>query len=75
VGELRYWVLPFPAKKEEGTMNKYHQLTREERYNITSLRMAGFSQAEIARRIGRSASTICRELQRNRTTHDGLYRA
>jgi IS30 family transposase len=75
VGELRYLVLPFPAKKEEGTMNKYHQLTREERYNITGLRIAGFSQAEIARQMRRSPSTICRELQRNRTTHDGMYRA
>lgn len=56
-------------------MNKYHQLTREERYTITGLRLAGFSQAEIARHMGRSPSTICRELQRNRTTHDGMYRA
>lgn len=56
-------------------MNKYHQLTREERYIITGLRMAGYSQVEIARQMGRSPSTICRELQRNRTTHDGLYRA
>lgn len=56
-------------------MNKYHQLTREERYTITGLRIAGFSQAEIARHMGRSPSTICRELQRNRTTHDGMYRA
>lgn len=56
-------------------MNKYHQLTREERYSITGLRLAGFSQAEIARQMGRSPSTISRELQRNRTTHDGHYRA
>lgn len=56
-------------------MNKYHQLTREERYIITGLRVAGFSQAEIARRMGRSPSTLCRELQRNRTRHDGMYRA
>lgn len=56
-------------------MNKYHQLTREERYNITGLRIAGFSQAEIARQMGRSPSTISRELRRNRTHHDGFYRA
>lgn len=56
-------------------MNKYHQLTREERYIITGLRIAGCSQAEIARHMGRSPSTISRELKRNRTTHDGMYRA
>lgn len=56
-------------------MNKYHQLTQDERYTITGLRLAGFSQAEIARRMGRSPSTISRELRRNRTRHDGFYRA
>jgi IS30 family transposase len=56
-------------------MNKYHQLTRTERYDITRLLRAGLSQAEIAREMGRSPSTISRELHRNRTTHDGHYRA
>lgn len=56
-------------------MNKYHQLTREERYRITGLRLAGFSQAQIAQQMGRAASTISRELRRNRTHHDGHYRA
>ncbi|GAA5162183.1 hypothetical protein GCM10025770_12620 [Viridibacterium curvum] len=56
-------------------MNKYHQLTREERYCITGLQSAGLSQAAIARHMGRAASTISRELRRNRTTHDGRYRA
>lgn len=56
-------------------MNKYHQLTREERYSITGLQRVGFSQAEIARQMGRSPSTISRELRRNSTTHDGRYRA
>lgn len=56
-------------------MNKYHQLTRTERYNITALMRAGLSQAEVAREMGRSPSTISRELRRNRTTHDGHYRA
>ena len=56
-------------------MNKYHQLTREERYRITCLMGMGLSQAEVAQRMGRSPSTISRELRRNRTTHDGHYRA
>ncbi|PLK50147.1 IS30 family transposase [Uliginosibacterium sp. TH139] len=56
-------------------MNKYHQLTREERYSITGLQRVGLSQAEIARQMGRSPSTISRELRRNSTTHDGRYRA
>lgn len=54
---------------------RYHQLTQEERYLITALMRSGCSQAEVAREMGRSASTISRELGRNRTTHDGGYRA
>jgi IS30 family transposase len=56
-------------------MNSYHQLTQEERYAIAGLCMAGHSQAEIARCLGRSPSTICREFHRNLTHHDGNYRA
>ena len=56
-------------------MNKYHQLTQDERYLITGLKGMGLSQAEVAHRMGRSPSTISRELRRNRTTHDGNYRA
>jgi transposase, IS30 family len=56
-------------------MNKYHQLTQEERYRITAHRMAGCTQAEIARLLQRHPSTIGRELRRNATRHDGDYRA
>ena len=56
-------------------MSKYHQLTQEERFRITAHRMAGCSQAEIARLLGRHRSTISRELRRNATRHDGDYRA
>uniref|UniRef100_UPI0003800B8C helix-turn-helix domain-containing protein n=1 Tax=Aromatoleum toluclasticum TaxID=92003 RepID=UPI0003800B8C len=48
------------------TMHKYHQLTQEERYSMTALMRSGCSQAEIARELGRSPSTISRELQGNR---------
>jgi transposase, IS30 family len=54
---------------------KYHQLTHEERYSITALLRIGCSQAEIAVELGRSPSTISRELRRNVTRHDGFYRA
>src|SRR6266851_409997 len=53
----------------------YHQLTQEERYLSTAQSMCGFSPAQIARSIGRHRSTICRELRRNATHHDGKYRA
>ena len=56
-------------------MNSYHQLTQDERYAIAGLAMARYSQADIARSLGRSPSTIGRELVRNATHHDGEYRA
>jgi len=56
-------------------MLTYHQLTQEERYRITALRMCGCSRAEVARQLHRHPSTIGRELRRNRTTHDAEYRA
>ena len=56
-------------------MRRYHQLTQEERYRITAHRMAGCSQAQIARLLERHPSTIGREVRRNATRHDGDYRA
>lgn len=56
-------------------MNQYHQLTQEERYSISGLRRAGYSQAQIAEHLGRLPSTISREVRRNRTHRDGRYRA
>ncbi|WP_387440557.1 helix-turn-helix domain-containing protein, partial [Photorhabdus sp. RM105S] len=43
----------------------YTQLTETERYQISSLREAGFSQLFIAESLKRSPSTISRELKRN----------
>lgn len=43
----------------------YTHLTEDERYQIYESLAANVSQAAIARLLGRSASTICRELQRN----------
>lgn len=52
---------------------RYHQLTSEERYALSALRRQRFSQAAIARALGRHPSTIGRELKRN-SRKDGGYR-
>ena len=44
----------------------YKHLTEEERYQIDDLKREGLSQNKIAKRIGRSPSTLSRELNRNR---------
>lgn len=53
---------------------RYHQLTSEERYMISALRMQGHNQSEIARNLGRHRSTISREIKRNRSRWDNCYR-
>jgi transposase, IS30 family len=50
---------------------KYRQITREERYIIAAMRKDGKSTADIAKSIGKSRSTIYRELQRNLGTSWG----
>ena len=41
----------------------YNQLTEHERYQIYILKKEGLSPSEIARALGRSPSTITRELK------------
>jgi IS30 family transposase len=48
-------------------------LDREERYEIARLREAGLSVRQVAARMGRSPSTICRELARNADPRTGGY--
>ena len=45
---------------------KYHHLTTDERCKIYTLKSTGKKQNEIAKYLNVSASTICRELKRNR---------
>ena len=52
---------------------KYHQITTEERYTISVLKKQGVSYSAIARELGRSPSTISREIKRN--IADYSYRA
>jgi len=47
-------------------MRHYTQLTQEERYQIDALMKAGHSLSEIACLLGRSKSTISREVRRNK---------
>jgi len=52
----------------------YHQLTQEERYFISTRMRSGVSLRAIAKEMGRSASTLSREVARNATRYDGAYR-
>jgi transposase, IS30 family len=75
--ELRcyYGTPPFSAKKGDSYLRSYTQLSQDERYHITELRISRRSKAEIARALTRSPSTISRELERNKKLIDGKYRA
>jgi IS30 family transposase len=52
----------------------YHQITSDERYWISALRMQGLNQAQIARALGRHRSSISREFKRNSSGWDSGYR-
>jgi IS30 family transposase len=52
----------------------YHQLTYRERYLIGQHKSSGESLRAIGKMLGRSASTVSRELRRNATSSDGRYR-
>ena len=53
---------------------RYHQLTSEERYALSTLRKQGLNQSQIARALGRHRSTISRELRRNARQKSTWYR-
>jgi IS30 family transposase len=52
----------------------YRQITSGERYTLAALHTQGFSQAAIARELGKHPSSISRELKRNSARFDGCYR-
>ena len=52
---------------------KYKQVTSEERYTIYTLRKQGMNKSQIAKCLGRSRSTISRELKRNARPNHGAY--
>jgi transposase, IS30 family len=54
-----------------GTIYSARYLDREERYELARLREAGCSVREVARRMGRSPSTVSRELARNAAPRGG----
>jgi transposase, IS30 family len=58
-----------PRRRVEGQRSDRY-LSLIERQRIATLRYQGLSMREIARRLGRSPSTISRELRRNTAEHD-----
>ena len=57
-------------------MKKYKQLSPAQRYTIQCLLREGHTQKQVAKAIGKSESTISRELNRNinkRGKHAGVY--
>src|SRR5579862_1999180 len=62
-----------PVRVAEAVRGKRY-LSQFERQRIATLRGQGLGVREIGRRLGRSPSTICRELHRNVLPHDaGVY--
>jgi IS30 family transposase len=55
---------------------RYHQITLTERYTLATLRkqVPALTVAEIARLMGRHRSTIAREIARNSSRRDHVYR-
>jgi len=51
----------------------YAHLSRDDRYVIAHLRIVGWTMREIGRRVGRSASTVSRELKRNGPPADATW--
>jgi IS30 family transposase len=56
-----------------GVIYSARYLDREERYELARLRELGLSVRAVAARMGRSPSTICRELARNADPRTGRY--
>src|SRR5919204_5432357 len=64
---------PGGVYRPPGTSYSERYLGREERYELARLLEAGLSLRAIAARMGRNASTVSRELARNRDPRTGGY--
>ena len=62
---LNVKISTFKSNQRKRVNKMYKHLTQEERYHISALKQAKFSQKYIAYEIGVSESTISRELKRN----------
>jgi transposase, IS30 family len=70
-GKRRHYPPVINVRKRE-ISSRY--LSEDERVRIADLRRAGHGVREIAQEMGRSPSTISRELRRNRDSDSGSYR-
>jgi IS30 family transposase len=64
---VRLWRAESVRVSQPSTADSGRYLDREERYEIARLKEAEWSIRDIARKLGRAASTISRELRRNRS--------
>lgn len=61
----QFGIIPSMVRMEVSKIPKYRKLTKTERILIAQLKNKGFSNKRIARFLGRSSSTIGREIKRN----------
>jgi len=54
-------------------MKQYQHLDTKERHYIWQALRTGSTQKEVAEALGRSPSTICREIKRNRYPNTKMY--
>ena len=72
---LNVKISTFKSNQRKRVNKMYKHLTQEERYHISALKQAKFSQKYIAYEIGVSESTISRELKRNSSSQTKNYSA
>jgi IS30 family transposase len=74
--ERAIWDTDESTSAKKGLVMRYHQITREERYTLATLRKQtpALTTTAIARLLGRHRSTVHREISRNSTHADRAYR-
>ena len=73
-GPLVAWYAGRMGPERDRQAGTRRHLSEDERIEIADLVQAGEGGRAIARRLGRSPSTVSRELRRNAHPHDGVYR-